>query len=138
MPEPPGMFSAATKKRSFPWKRLWLIFSAAVVVVVVIGLIAHWQTAVQFSDGFFWAGAALAGVGVLGSFGDKDMRFNVGVKYLQSPPQDQYAQLSGAEDPHERVKRSVADSGKIFNTYLLLFISAALLILVGYLVTVFF
>lgn len=118
--------------------RILVITAIAAVIVVVIGLIARWQTAVQFSDGFFWAGAALAGVGVLGSFGDKDMRFNVGIKYLQSPPQDQYTQLSGAEDPHERVKRSIADSGKIFNSYLLLFISAALLILVGYLVTIFF
>jgi len=118
--------------------KVLIITGIAAVVVVVIGLIAHWQTAVQFSDGFFWAGAVLAGVGVLGSFGDKDMRFNAGIKYLQSPPQDQYTQLSGAEDPNERVKRSVADSGKIFSSYLLLFLSAALLILVGYLVTVFY
>ena len=118
-------------------KVLVITFIAA-VIVVVIGLIARWQNAVQFSDGFFWAGAALAGIGVLGSFGDKDMRFNAGIKYLQSPPQVQYTQLSGAEDPHERAKRSVADSGKIFSSYLLLFLSAVLLILAGYLITVFF
>lgn len=115
--------------------RVLLITGIAIVIVVVIGLIARWQTAVQFSNGLFWAGAALAGVGVLGSFGDKDLRFNAGVNYLQSPPQEKYTQLSGAEDPHARVKRSFTDSGKIFNSYLLLFFSAALLILVGYLIT---
>ena len=115
-----------------------IITLSASAIVVVIGLIARWQTPVQFSDGFFWAGVVLGGVGVLGSFGDKNMRFNAGVKYLQSPPQEKYSQLSGAEDENTRVKRSLTDSGKSFNSYLLVFLSAILIILVGYLVTVLF
>ena len=118
--------------------KILIITVAASAIVVVIGLIARWQTPVQFSDGFFWAGVVQGGVGVLGSFGDKNMRFNAGVKYLQSPPQEKYSQLSGAEDENARVKRSLVDSGKSFNSYLLLFFSAILIILVGYLVTVLF
>ncbi len=118
--------------------KVLIITVAGSVVVVMIGLIARWQTPVQFSDGFFWAGVVLGGVGVLGSFGDKNMRFNAGVKYLQSPPQEKYTQLSGAEDENARVKQSVMDSGKSFNSYLLLFFSAILIILIGYLVTVIF
>lgn len=115
--------------------KILIITVAASAIVVVIGLIARWQTPVQFSDGFFWAGVVLGGVGVLGSFGDKNMRFNAGVKYLQSPPQEKYSQLSGAEDENARVRRSLVDSGKSFNSYLLLFFSAILIILIGYLVT---
>ncbi len=115
--------------------KVLIITVAASAIVVVIGLIARWQTPVQFSDGFFWAGVVLGGVGVLGSFGDKNMRFNAGVKYLQSPPQEKYSQLSGAEDENARVRRSLVDSGKSFNSYLLLFFSAILIILIGYLVT---
>lgn len=118
--------------------KVLIITVAGSVVVVVIGLIARWQTPVQFSDGFFWAGVVLGGIGVLGSFGDKNMRFNAGVKYLQSPPQEKYTRLSGAEDENARVKRSIMDSGKSFNSYLLLFFSAILMILIGYLVTVIF
>ena len=118
--------------------KILIITVAASAIVVVIGLIARWQTPVQFSDGFFWAGVVLGGVGVLGSFGDKNLRFNAGVKYLQSPPQEKYTQLSGAEDENARVKRSLVDSGKSFNSYLLLFFSAILIILIGYLVTVLF
>lgn len=118
--------------------KILIITAAVTVVVVVIGLIARWQTPVQFSDGFFWAGVVLGGVGVLGSFGDKNMRFNAGIKYLQSPPQEKYSQLSGAEDETARVKRSAVDSGKSFNSYLLLFVSAILIILIGYLITIIF
>lgn len=115
-----------------------MITLAAVVIIALIGLIFRWQTAVQFSDGLFWAGAALAGVGILGAFGDKDMSLGSGSKFFWSSPQERQTRLAGAEDPHELVRRSrqVVDQG--FNSYLLLFISAALIILIGYLVTVIF
>ena len=118
--------------------KVLIITGIAAVVVVVIGLIAHWQTAVQFSDGFFWAGAVLAGVGVLGSFGDKDMGLSSGTKFFWSSPQERQARLAGVENPHEQAKRSSKLLGQGFNSYVQLFISAALLILIGYLITVLF
>lgn len=118
--------------------KVLIITLAASTIVVVIGLIARWQTAVQFSNGLFWAGVVVGGIGVLGSFGDNNLRFNAGVKYLQSPPEEKYSQLSGAEDENARIKRSIIDSGKSFKSYFLFFISATLIILIGYLVTIVF
>jgi len=118
--------------------KVLIITLAATTIVMVIGIIARWQTAVQFSNGLFWAGVVVGGIGVLGSFGDNSLRFNAGVKYLQSPPEEKYTQLSGAEDENARIKRSIIDSGKSFKSYFLFFISATLIILIGYLVTIVF
>ena len=77
--------------------KMLIITLAATTIVMVIGLIARWQTAVQFSNGLFWAGVVVGGIGVLGSFGDNNLRFNAGVKYLQSPP--------GKNTPNSREQR---------------------------------
>jgi hypothetical protein len=116
--------------------RVLLITLIAVVVVGGIGLIARWQTAVQYSDGLFWAGAALAGVGILGTFSNKDIGVNSGAKFLSASPQERQASLAGMEDPQERVRRAGMVTSQGFNTYLSLFISAALIIVIGYLITV--
>ena len=35
------------------------------VVVSLMGLVLTWKTSTQFSDGFFWAGAAMAAIGFI-------------------------------------------------------------------------
>lgn len=111
---------------------------AACAIIGLIGLVNRWQTAVQFSDGLFWAGALLAGVGILMTFGDKDLRLGSGSRYFWSSPQERQARLAGVEDPETKVKRSSLLTGQTLKFYLILFISAVLIILIGYLVTVVF
>lgn len=118
--------------------KILFITLAAVGVIALIGLVFRWQTAVQFSDGLFWAGAALAGVGILSAFGDKDMRLSSGSKFFWASPQERQTRLAGVEDPHAQAKRSSLLTGQSFNAYFILFISSALVMLVGYLVTVVF
>lgn len=118
--------------------KILVITLAACGIIALIGVVFHWQTAVQFSDGLFWAGAALAGAGVLLSFGDKDIRLGSGSKFFWSSPQEQQTRLAGVEDPKTQAKRSSLLSGQTFNSYLVLFLSTALIILIGYLVTVVF
>jgi hypothetical protein len=118
--------------------RILLFTAVAATIVALIGLVFRWQTAVQFSNGLFWAGVALAGVGLLGAFGDNDMLLNSGTKFFWSSPQERQARLAGVENPHEQAKRSSKLLGQGFNSYVQLFISAALLILIGYLITVVF
>ena len=54
------------------------------IVVAVIGLWLGWKTPVQFSDGFFWAGAielGIAGVNLMGMFSQRTV---AGLQYSQS------------------------------------------------------
>lgn len=118
--------------------KILVITLAATALVALIGLIFRWQTAVQFSDGFFWVGMALAGAGILGSFGDKDIRMGSGSRFFWSSPQERQTRLAGVEDPRESARRASLTTGKGFGSYVLLFISAALIIVIGYLVTVLF
>jgi membrane protease YdiL (CAAX protease family) len=39
------------------------------IVVVIIGLLLGWKTSTQFSDGLFWAGVILFGIGVVSYLG---------------------------------------------------------------------
>lgn len=107
-------------------------------IVGLIGLIARWQTPVQFSNGLFWAGILVAGVGVIGAFGDKDIRLGSGSRFFWSSPQERQARLAGAQPSDARESRSSIVSGESFNSYLLLFLSAVLIIVIGYLITIIF
>ncbi len=52
MPEPPELFSAATEKRPFPWKRFWLIIlAAAVVTAVVAAILIAQKTGPKYREG---------------------------------------------------------------------------------------
>ena len=41
-----------------------LLSLIAGIVVTIIGLVLGWKTSIQFSDGFFWAGALMIFIGL--------------------------------------------------------------------------
>jgi len=103
-----------------------LIITAVIsVIVVLVGVISKWQTAIQFSNGFFWAGAILIAFGVLSAFGGYGMRSNFGVVYSQS---------SGDMNILERTKQWIADTEQSYSFYILLMISGVFLILISVLI----
>ena len=54
------------------------------VVVLIIGLVLRWNTSIQFSDGFFWAGAIVLSIGFVNILGMFYQRTVSGLQYSQS------------------------------------------------------
>lgn len=115
--------------------KILLITGIAIVIVVSIGLIAGWQTAVQFSNGLFWAGVILASIGLLMSMSDRDARLNPGRKDQSDTPQDEFAPRASAGESPAEMNNSSIGSNQSFYYDILLLTSAVLLILIGYLIT---
>jgi hypothetical protein len=118
--------------------KILIITLVTVVSNTLLGLIFRWQTTVQFSNGLFWAAVVLAGLGILSAFGVKEVRLYTGSKFYRSSQQERQTGLEDAEDPNTQAKQSKILTGQSFNTYIILFLSAVLILLVGYLVTVIF
>jgi len=54
------------------------------IVVSVIGLMRGWKTFIQFSDGFFWAGAIIISIGFINVLGMFSQRTVSGLQFSQS------------------------------------------------------
>lgn len=54
------------------------------IVVLIIGLLLGWKTSIQFSDGFFWAGAIVISIGLVNFMGMLSQRTVSGLEYSQS------------------------------------------------------
>jgi hypothetical protein len=54
------------------------------ILVVITGILLGWKTSIQFSDGFFWAGAILISIGFLSVLGGINERAMSGPYYSQS------------------------------------------------------
>jgi hypothetical protein len=82
-----------------------LLALAAGVVVAIIGLMLEWKTSIQFSNGFFWAGAILILIGVVSYQGYSQ-------RTVDGPPEHL--------DPAERSNLWAADTfrGKNIMTFL--------------------
>jgi hypothetical protein len=115
--------------------KILLITGIAIVIVVSIGLIAGWQTAVQFSNGLFWAGVILASIGLLMSMSDRDARLNPGRKVQSETSRDEFAPRASAGESPAETNNSSIGSNQSFHYDILLLTSAVLLILIGYLIT---
>jgi hypothetical protein len=106
-----------------------LIFSLiAGAIVVGIGLYLKWKTPIQFSDGFFWAGAAVLSIGAVVLLGRSN----------QAPSGQMTSQSAVDMGPSDRFKAWQADTmqgyrlvGFIGVTGLLLFGMSGLAIWVG-------
>ncbi len=62
-----------------------ILFSlVSAIVVAIIGWILGWKTSIQFSDGFFWAGAILISIGMVNLLGMFSQRTVSGLQYSQS------------------------------------------------------
>ena len=91
-----------------------LITGVISVLLVLLGLLLSWRSAVQFSNGFFWAGAILVVFGVLSVFGGYTSRSNFGVVYSQS---------AGDANLLERTKQWISDTEQSYSIYVLLLVS---------------
>lgn len=62
-----------------------ILFSfIAGIIVTIIGLMLKWNTPIQFSDGFFWAGAIILSIGFVNLLGMFSERTVSGLQYSQS------------------------------------------------------
>jgi hypothetical protein len=57
---------------------------ASAIVVSIAGLLLGWRTYVQFSDGFFWAGAVLVSLGLVNVLGARNADPMSGLQRSQS------------------------------------------------------
>jgi len=110
-------------------KKSLIISGIISVILLLAGLILAWKTAVQFSNGFFWAGAILIIFGALSIFGGYSMRSNFGVVYSQS---------AGDANILERTKQWITDTEQSYSIYVLLLICGAILMLLSVLIDVIF
>lgn len=103
-------------------KLLLLALAAACVmgaIVAGIGWLAQWQSATQFSNGFFFAGSAVIVLGVLNVMGSYKMRADFDVLYSQS---------AGDMNALKRSQRRIADTLQAYFASVLLFLVGAILI----------
>jgi len=103
-------------------KLLLLTLAAACAIgaiVAGIGWLAQWQSATQFSNGFFFAGSAVIVLGVLSVMGGYKMRADFGVLYSQS---------AGDMNALKRSQRRIADTLQAYSASVLLFLVGAILI----------
>jgi hypothetical protein len=101
---------------------LAITFALACIIGIVtasIGLLLHWNTTTQFSNGFFVTGAILVVLGILSVMGGYGMRSNFGVVYSQS---------AGDMNTLERSKRWVADMAQGYNAFIFLLLTGVYLI----------
>jgi hypothetical protein len=82
------------------------------IVVTIIGLLLGWKTSIQFSDGFFWAGALMIFIGLISYQG-----------YSQRPVDGPQVQL----EPEERANLWTADTSRGKNIMAMFGISGLLL-----------
>lgn len=102
-----------------------LLAVAAGALTSIIGWLLGWNSARQFSDGLFWAGAILMGIGFLSVLGGYSMRTNYGI---------QYAETSGAMSMAERTRRWAADVAQGYTALLYLVVSGGALVGISILV----
>ena len=92
------------------------------LVVVGIGMFAHWNTTVQFSNGFFVAGMIVIVFGILSVAGGFQQRANFPLTYAETASQ---ASIS------ERTQRMMADINQRYGTMILMLGSGILLIVIS-------
>jgi len=97
----------------------------ASLVILVIALIYKWDTATQFSDGFFFAGAILVALGLLSLLGGFAQRADFKIIYSQS---------AGDASLAERTKQMVNDIRQGQGMLILLVGAGLLLILISILI----
>jgi hypothetical protein len=96
-----------------------LLSLMAGIVVLIIGLTLGWKTSIQFSDGFFWAGALMIFIGLISYQG-----------YSQRPVDGPQVQLA----PAERSNLWAADTSRGKNIMAMLGSSGLLLFGLSFLV----
>ena len=101
------------------------IAAAVAVIVLLLGVFLRWKSPVQFSDGFFMAGALLIVSGVLSIVGGFTQRASLKLTYTESAAQAGMA---------ERNQRTVTDGVQRYQSLIVLFGSGLLLILVSVLI----
>ena len=92
------------------------------LVVVGIGVFAHWNSTVQFSNGFFAAGMIVVVFGILSVTGGFSQRANFPLTYAETASQ---ASIS------ERTQRMMADINQRYGTMILMLGAGILLIVIS-------
>jgi hypothetical protein len=92
------------------------------LIVVGVGVFAHWNTTVQFSNGFFAAGLIVAVFGILSVAGGFQQRANFPLIYAETASQ---ASIS------ERTQRMMADINQRYGMMIVMIGTGILLVAVS-------
>ena len=102
--------------------RASLVVLAAGIIVTIFGLVLHWKSARQFSDGFFWGGAILVSIGLINALGMMNQPTDSRMKNSQS---------SVYVDPSERHKLLESEMLRGTQLMILVGISAVLMFVIS-------
>jgi len=89
------------------------------LIVIIVGMVYHWNKPVQFSNGFFAAGAIVIVIGTFSVTGGLEQRANFPILYAES---------AGQASISERTQRMMADINQRYGMMTLLMGVGALLI----------
>lgn len=92
------------------------------LIVLLMGYFMQWEKPVQYSNGFFWAGAILIVIGILSVAGGFVQRANFNMVYAESAGQANLA---------ERAQRTVTEVTQRYGTLTMLVASGILLIAIS-------
>ena len=92
------------------------------LVVIIVGLVLEWNSPVQFSNGFFGAGAVTLVLGILSVTGGFQQRADFPMVYAES---------AGAASISERAQRMMADINQRYGTMTFLISTGLLLIFIS-------
>jgi hypothetical protein len=92
------------------------------LIVMIVGMTLQWNTPVQFSNGFFGAGAVFIVLGILSVTGGFQQRVDFPIVYAES---------AGAASISERAQRMMADINQRYGTMILLIGTGLLLIFIS-------
>jgi hypothetical protein len=94
----------------------------ASLIVVIMGLALQWKTPVQFSNGFFVAGAIVIVLGVFSVAGGFGQRANFSITY---------AETAGQASLAERTQRMMGDINQRYGALILMAVTGLLLIAIS-------
>ena len=120
------------QKGSPIWRVLGVSLSLALVISVImvgVGMFAHWNTAVQFSNGFFIAGMIVVVFGILSVTGGFQQRASFPLTYAETASQ--------ASLP-ERTQRMMADINQRYGMLIIMVATGLLLIAISILIPLLF
>lgn len=92
------------------------------LIVVGIGAFAHWNSTVQFSNGFFAAGMIVIVIGILSVAGGFQQRANFPLTYAETASQ---------ASSSERAQRMMADINQRYGTMILMIGTGILLVIIS-------
>ena len=117
------------QKMSYVLRLAGVVFGATLLVsliVLIVGLTLHWNTPVQFSNGFFIAGGIVIVLGIVSGMGGLEQRGDAALLY---------GETAGHASITERTQQMLTDSKQRYGMLILAITVGALLIVIAVIIS---